>query len=419
MLANAPFDLAALVRDRKANHTLDGAFYTRKEAFDADIDLIFAKHWIFVAVEPDIAEAGDYVKIDVGPHSVIIMRDDDMAVTAFHNVCRHRGSRLINDDRGFVGNIVCPYHQWTYDLEGKLIHAESMGKDFDPACYSLKKVHVRSLAGLIFICLAKDAPADFDEMASAMTPYLAPHRIPQLKIAKQIDLIEHGNWKLTMENNRECYHCGGHPELAQTFFRIYATRPEDVTEAERGEYEYYLNAMAEFKSIWQKENLPFEVIEKLDGRATAFRTERLALDKAGESYTLDTKAACRLHTGAFGTARLGTLHFHTQPNSWHHFLSDHAVTFSVLPLSPDKTLVRTTWMVHKDAVEGVDYDVENLTHVWRATNQQDCDFVEYTQRGVSSPAYEPGPYSGPEYQVNMFANWYIERLKAQLGGIND
>ena len=416
MLANTPLDLAALVRDRKPNHTLDGAFYTSREVYEADIDLIFSRHWIFVANEPEIPEAGDYVKIDIGPHSVIILRGDDMGVAAFHNVCRHRGARLVNDTSGFVGNIVCPYHQWTYNLEGKLIHVEGMGKDFDPDCYGLKQVHVRSVAGLIFICLASEAPPDFEEMAARMTPYLAPHNIAQLKVAKQIDIIEEGNWKLTMENNRECYHCGGHPELSASFFRIYATRPEDVTEAERADYAYYQKSSAEFRQIWEKERLPHEAIELLDERPTGYRTERLALDKAGESYTLDTKVACRKLTSDFGTAKLGTLHFHTQPNSWHHFLSDHAVTFSVLPLSANRTLVRTTWMVHKDAVEGVDYDIDNLTRVWQATNSQDCEFVEYTQRGVASPAFEPGPYSGMEYQVNLFTNWYIGRLAAHLGG---
>ena len=414
MLAPAPLDIAALVNDRRPNHTLAGPFYTSRDIFNVDLDVIFARHWIFVANEPEIPEPGDYVKIDIGPHSVIITRNDALQVTAFHNVCRHRGARLVNDERGFVGNIVCPYHQWTYDLDGKLIHAESMGKDFDPACYGLKKVHVRSLSGLIFICLADSPPADFEDMAARMTPYLAPHNIPQLKVARQIDLIENGNWKLTMENNRECYHCGGHPELSETFFKIYATKPEDVTDSERGDYEYYLKSTAEFEKIWAREGLLHKAIEELDERPTGFRTERLALDKAGESYTLDTKVACKKPTGDFHTAKLGTLHFHTQPNSWHHFLSDHVVTFSIIPLSPDQTLVRTTWMVHKDAVEGVDYDVDNLTRVWLATNQQDCNFVEYAQRGVASPAYEPGPYSGPEYQVNMCANWYIARLKAHM-----
>lgn len=415
MLAKAPLDLAALVAARRPRHTLEGPFYTSREVFDADMDLIFARHWIFVANEPEIAEPGDYVRVDLGPHSVIVARNDDMQVKAFHNVCRHRGARLISDERGFVGNLVCPYHQWTYNLDGALIHADSMGADFDPSCHGLKPVHVRSVAGLIFICLAAEPLADFDDFASRVTPYLAPHRVAELKVAKQIDIVEEGNWKLTIENNRECYHCGGHPELSQTFFKVYATKPEDLIPSEMADYAHYRQSMAEFEALWRQENLPFAQIEELDGRPTGWRTERLPLDQAGESYTLDTKRACAKLTSDFHTARLGTLSLHTQPNSWHHFLADHAVTFSVIPLSPERTLVRTTWMVHKDAVEGVDYDVDWLTYVWRKTNEQDCTFVEVTQRGVASPAYEPGPYSGPEYQVNMFANWYIERLKAGLG----
>ena len=416
MLDKAPPDLAALVAARRPGHSLPGPFYASQDVFDADMARIFAKHWIFVANEPEIAEPGDYVKIDVGAHSVIVLRDDDMKVAAFHNVCRHRGARIVNDGKGFVGNLVCPYHQWTYNLEGRLIHAEGMGKDFDRTCHGLKPVHVRSVAGLIFICLAETPPADFEEMAEKMTPYLAPHRIASLKVAKQIDLVEEGNWKLTMENNRECYHCGGHPELSKTFFKVYATRPQDLIPSEREDYAHYMKMTAEFETIWAKEGLPHKAIEALHGRPSGYRTERLALDNAGESYTLDSHAACKMPTGDFGTARLGTLHFHTQPNSWHHFLSDHAVTFSVIPLAAGRTLVRTTWLVHKDAVEGVDYDLDNLTHVWLKTNEQDCSFVEFAQRGCTSPAYVPGPYSNPEYQVDMFATWYIERMKAALAG---
>ena len=105
---------------------------------------------------------------------------------------------------------------------------------------------------------------------------------------------------------------------------------------------------------------------------------------------------------------------HHQPNAWFHFLTDHAVTFSVLPLAPDRTLVRTTWLVHEDAVEGEDYDVEALTAVWRQTNLQDGTFVARAQAGVSSPAYEPGPYTASEYQVDAFCTWYVGRLRAAV-----
>ncbi len=96
-------------------------------------------------------------------------------------------------------------------------------------------------------------------------------------------------------------------------------------------------------------------------------------------------------------------------------MSDHAVTFCVLPLAPDRTLLRTTWLVHKDAVEGVDYDPANLTAVWEATNRQDSDLVGITQEGVRSPAYTPGPYSPhTEGLVEQFCAWYVERMRAGL-----
>ena len=124
---------------------------------------------------------------------------------------------------------------------------------------------------------------------------------------------------------------------------------------------------------------------------TGYRTERLPLDQSGESQTLDTMAASRRLLGTFTDARYGGLHFWTQPNSWHHFMSDHIVTFSAIPVSPETTLLRTKWLVHKDAVEGVDYDVRNLTAVWEATNRQDAHLVELAQTGRAQPRLRGRP----------------------------
>ena len=95
------------------------------------------------------------------------------------------------------------------------------------------------------------------------------------------------------------------------------------------------------------------------------------------------------------------------------------MTFSVLPLSADRTLVRTTWLVHEDAVEGVDYDVDTLTHVWRETNEQDSVFCARAQLGVSSPGYEPGPYAPSEYQVDAFTTWYVDRVQGAPRAMTD
>ena len=124
---------------------------------------------------------------------------------------------------------------------------------------------------------------------------------------------------------------------------------------------------------------------------------------------------CRKLLGEFRDPKLGALSFWTQPNSWHHFMGDHVVTFSVLPLTPETTLLRTKWLVHKDAVEGEDYDLDTLTSVWEATNHQDSELVGITQQGVRDPAYEPGPYSPyTEGLVEKIGQWYLSRLSAHL-----
>ena len=170
MLDKASSTLQSLVHGRKPGHSLDAPFYTSPDIFDADMDAIFSRHWIYVGVEPDVPEAGDVMTIDIGKSSILIVRDDTEQVKAFHNVCRHRGARLIDEEKATVGNLVCRYHSWTYNLEGNLVHAPHMGADFDASCKGLKPVNLRSLEGLLFICLSDNPPDDFDDMAARMGP---------------------------------------------------------------------------------------------------------------------------------------------------------------------------------------------------------------------------------------------------------
>ena len=415
MLDRIDSQLEMLLRNRRSGYSLDAPFYTDQDIFAADLEIIFGRHWIFVGVEPDVAEPGDAMVVDIGKTSVIVARDDDGQIRAFHNVCRHRGARLVQEYKTTVGNLVCRYHAWTYNLEGRLLFAEHMGKEFDTSCHALKPVHIRSLEGLLFICLAEDPPADFDVMAARMAPYLAPHDLRNSKVAFESDLIEPGNWKLTMENNRECYHCArNHPELTVPLFAYgFGFAPEELDNVGRLEAERYADLVKTSHTTWESCGFPSQMVEHLDDMATGFRAERLPLDRAGESHTVDTKAACRKLLGSINDPKHGALHFWTQPNSWHHFMSDHAVTFSAIPLGAGHTLLRTKWLVHKDAVEGVDYDVANLSAVWQATNEQDSELVGLCQKGAQSDAYEPGPYSAhTEMLVDKFCNWYVGRMRA-------
>lgn len=406
--------LHELVATRTPGQSLDAEFYTDPEVFALDMAVIFGRHWIFAATDAEIPDPGDYVTVDFGPYSVIVVRDDDEQVRAFHNVCRHRGARILAEGHGSVGNIVCGYHHWTYGVDGRLRHVESPPADFDPSCFGLRRVHARSVAGLIFLCLSEETPSDFDEVAAIVESYIRPHKLVQAKVAAQIDLVEQGNWKLTMENNRECYHCSGHPELACSVFPLFGHDPDDLPPRLQPLAERYRQAMAETSANWDALGLPYGILSDLDGRPTGYFIEREPMDLVGESFTLDGAAAVKRSIGDFPTAKLGRVGLHLQPNSWYHVLGDHAITFAALPVAPDKTLLRTTWLVHAEAEEGVDYDLETLTAVWKATNHQDAVFVEKQQRGVSNPAYLPGPYSPVEYMTEAFVNWYVTRLKQFL-----
>jgi Rieske 2Fe-2S family protein len=407
-------DLADLVARRVPGYSLEAPFYTSPEVFDLDVRAIFAEHWLFVAAEAELPEPGDFVTVEVGSYSVIVVRDDDDEVRAFHNVCRHRGSRLLDEARGSVGNLVCPYHHWIYGVDGRLMHADNQPAGFDRSCFGLRPVHVRSIGGLVFLCLADDPPADVDEVAARIEPFLAPYGLRRAKVAHRDDIVETGNWKLVMENNRECYHCDGHPELVSAYFPLFGYSAQDVPPRLRPVFQRYDQASAALRSACVRQGFPVEGARELDTRATGFQLSHAPLDGAGKSFNTNGESVCRRLMGSMTTDRFGDLSLHMQPNSWFHLLADHAVVFSVLPLAPDRTLLRTTWLVHPDAVEGVDYDGATLTRVWQATNQQDGTLVARTQKGVEDPGYQPGPYSTVEGDVEAFVNWYVTRLAAHL-----
>ncbi|MFB2552513.1 aromatic ring-hydroxylating oxygenase subunit alpha [Ensifer soli] len=413
-MLNRPSPITALLDARVDGHALPAGLYTRADVFEADLDVLFRRHWIYIGLDCDVPEPGDATVIDIGRTSLILLRDDDGALRLVHNVCRHRGSRLLDHGPAILSRIVCPYHQWTYALDGTLAHAPHMGTGFDRSCNNLKPVHVRSIGGLVFACLSETPPDDIDRLAAVMEERLAPYGLKDARIAHQVDVIEEGNWKLTLENNRECYHCSAnHPELCVSFVEIDFGYDPDTLSAEDREMARAHEALyAERTAAWEAEGFPSAPVEQLAGHATNFRTQRLIIAGAGESQTPDATAACSKLLGTMTRKDLGDIHLWAH-NGWSHFMGDHAVTSMVIPLAPDRTLVRTKWLVHKDAVEGVDYDRDTLTSVWTATTEQDSALVARSQRGVEDPAYIPGPYSPfTERQLDNFATWYIERMRA-------
>ncbi|MCE6950801.1 aromatic ring-hydroxylating oxygenase subunit alpha [Cereibacter sphaeroides] len=398
-------DLLPLLRAQQSGRSLARPFYTDADVFEADLALIWYREWIFAAAAAEVPRAGCYVTLQLGRYPVVIVRGADGEVRAFHNSCRHRGSRICSRPSGQAAKLVCPYHQWTYETDGRLLWARDMGPDFDPARHGLKPVHCAVAAGMVFICLAHDAP-DFSEVKAAADRYSAPHRLDELKVAHRSSIVENGNWKLVLENNRECYHCAGsHPALCRTF--------NDDPDLVGADDSLSSPAGAAHVNRCEAAGLPSRY---LIGGNEQWRLVRIPFVGAAVSYTMDGRAAAPLIPG-MPFANAGSLLFFHYPNTWNHFLSDHVLNFRVLPISATETEVTTTWLVHRDAVEGRDYDLTRLTEVWTATNDEDRRVVEENQIGISSPAYEPGPYSvKQESGVIQFVDWYVRTLTAGVAG---
>lgn len=414
MLNKYSSPISVLLGQRAPSRSMPAQLYTRDDVFAADLDVFFHNNWICIGVEADVPEPGDATVVDIGKTSLIVLRDDEGIVRVVRNVCRHRGARLLEAGPSVVSKIVCPYHQWTYELTGKLAHAPHMGLDFDKDCHSLKRVNFRSIAGLIYVCMSENPPSDIDALASTMETRLQPYEIRNTRIAFEKDFIEKGNWKLSIENNRECYHCSAnHPELCVTAIDLlFGFDPESLSEEDREMVAQSEAIYDEQTRKWEERGFPSSAVEQLAGNVTNFRTQRLVLANGAESHTLDGRAASERLLGSLKEKDLGDVHLWGH-NCWHHFFSDHAVISIVIPLSADRTLVKTKWLVHKDAVEGKDYDLQRLTEVWIETTQQDAELVGRTHAGVADPAYETGPYSAfTEGQLDNFATWYIDRMRA-------
>ncbi len=406
-LAGAAEKAAAMLQARKRGSSLPQPFYNDERLFALDMQTIFEREWLFAGMTCEIPKKGCFITLEIGSNSVIVVRGDEGAIHAFHNVCRHRGSRLCSRASGKVAKLVCPYHQWAYELDGQLLFAGTdMGADFDMAAYGLKPVHVRAGGGFIFICLADDPPA-IDEFADTLGDYLAPHGMDNVKVAAESEIIEKANWKLVVENNRECYHCNGaHPELLNSLYEFDDTDDPRATPN-------YRTVVARKQGDWEAEGVPWQL--RRFGRRN--RVTRTPLLEGTVSMTPDGQAGVKKLMGRLTSPDMGSLRILHLPNSWNHVMGDHAVVFRVIPIGPQETRVTTKWLVNKDAVEGVDYDPETLRKVWDATNAQDRRLAEENQRGINSIAYEPGPYSETfEFGVIDFIDWYSERM---LGHLDD
>jgi Rieske 2Fe-2S family protein len=325
---------------------------------------------------------------------IVIVRGKDGALRAFFNTCRHRGAQICQQERGNITGLVCPYHQWTYDLYGRLMRPRSMPADFKAEDHGLRPIAVEVVAGVVFVCL-NEHPPDFGPLRAALAPMLEPHELHRARIAHTAVLIEQANWKLVMENARECHHCRArHPQLMRAF-RDFTTgdvfaQPEPW--------------LTEFWERVEGRGLPSRPVS-----GPQFEAGRYPLLDGVASLTSDGRHAVRKMLGRVGDGNVGTFRWALQPNSFSHAFGDYAFLFHAFPTGPRQTTVTAKWVVHQDAVEGVDYELAALLEIWNVTNLEDQWLAENNQRGVNCAGYTPGPYVPvAESRVVEFVDWYCK-----------
>ena len=218
---NINSELTRLIENQKDNFPLEQKFFTDKQIFEEDFKHIFSNQWVFIGHISRIPNKGDFFITEIANESIIVVRDRGGDINCFYNVCRHRGSHICTKTEGSLRKLVCPYHAWTYNLDGSLSNASMMDDNFKKEEWSLIKCNKNIFEGLIFINLS-NKPSDFNEFISPLKPFISLHGLGKSKIAlRKVYEIE-GNWKLALDNFHECYHCHpSHPEYCDVHSKDY------------------------------------------------------------------------------------------------------------------------------------------------------------------------------------------------------
>jgi len=387
--------LKSLLENYKSGYSLEQAFYTEAEVLEAEMKHIFKKHWLFAGAAARIKKPGDYFLYRLQEDSIIIIRGKNGEVYAHYNTCRHRGSAICLTDTGHAARLVCPYHQWVYDKDGRLINARMMPDDFCKEEYNLQSVFVKVTEGLIFISLA-DEPPPFSSIEESLAPYLRPYKINEAKAASVKNYKLKANWKLVAENFRECYHCGGaHPEYCSAV--IGANLTEDISELAQHK-----------KEQWEAKGLETKLVEVTEGTTTY--AIRYPLRPGVESYSVDGKKVS-LPMGEHKDHDAGVTGLVNYPNFWMDAVSDYIWTMRITPIDATATEVEFCWLTDANAIEGKDYSLSHLTEFWERTGGQDGKLCEDNFLGIKTSGYRPGPYAASEDQVVNFIDWCVNRLK--------
>ncbi len=359
--------------------TLAGSYYTDENIFALEQQQIFEQLWFCAARGTDLPDPGSFRTVQIGRENVLLTRNRRGEVRAFFNVCRHRGAQLCTEETGQTKRAFqCPYHAWTYDLDGKLVAAPNLTKmpDIDRTEFGLRTIAVREWLGYVWVCLADEPPSFEDTVAAAVVERLGDlesiehYDVGSLSVGRRITYDVKANWKLIIENFMECYHCATiHPELTEVL-------PEF---ADGYAAQFYVGHGAEFGSDVQG----FTV----DGSEGLDRIPGVTEDQDRRYYAITVR-----------------------PQVFINLVPDHVIWHRMYPMAVDRTIVECDWLYLPGVVES-GKDVSASVELFDRVNRQDFDACERCQPAMGSRMYRDGGVLVPsEHHIGEFHGWVHQRL---------
>ena len=358
---------------------LPAAWYRDPEHYRRELDAFWFDRWIAAAREEEIPSPGDWRTVRIASQSILLSRAQDGRLRAFHNVCRHRGSVLCTEEKGSFPRqrIVCPYHAWAYDLEGRLVATPRRMEtpDFRLADYPLHGVAAGAWGGFVFVHLGKDAPP-LAHCVRRLEERFRHYRFHDLRIGKRIVVDVQANWKLLAENFSECFHC---PPVHPEFCRIVTAYQEAGAWGLRGRVESRAEYMAGAQTL------------TLDGTAKLPPFEGLGEQERKTLYIADM----------------------VLPNLFLNVHPDYVNSQLMFPTGPQSVRMVYDWLFEPRHLPLAEADLEHYVALWDVTNRQDARNCEWQQQGMQSRAFGHGVYVPQEFDAHRFAQWVRAGLAGQ------
>jgi Rieske 2Fe-2S family protein len=346
--------------------TLPAVFYTDDTYFRREMERLFAGMWVCVGRTEQIDKPGQFIVREFLGESIVITTNAARNVNAFYNVCRHRGTKLCTEHEGtFAGSIQCPYHAWTYDLDGRLIGAPHMEEvpHFAKSDYPLHRIRAEVWDGHVFINLSPGSQPLREQLAGLPDKF-ASWKMQDLRLGHRIVYDVKANWKLIIQNYNECLHCPNlHPAL--------------------NKLSHYLSG----------ENEPLQA---------TYMGGRMDLRQGIETLSMDGRCSRAFLPGLSPQDVRRVYYYAIFPNMLLSLHPDYMLVHTLWPQSADRTINVCEWHFHPDELARADFDPMDAVAFWDMTNRQDWHVCELSQEGIKSRAYTPGPYSNREDLLYAF-----------------